>query len=136
MLFGIFLCLQAVFTGCSGNADDEQVSGSDLPSELQGLQGDWSSPATNESHSCHATFSGFTLRLNYKEGEGDLFKKNVSFKEIDQQRDLLIMYDDAGAWSYKLHEKDAGQELELEFYSETHAAWVEVCLQRDAQQMF
>ena len=127
-------CL-AAFSGCSRPADQEVAAEAALRSDVQTMQGAWCAAATNEYSMCNVIIEGYTIRLQYRKTPDDeLLKKNVSIMTLDQQRSMLVMYNDAGAWSYGWEKRPEGDLLLLEFFDSVDREWARVRLMRNPKQ--
>jgi len=130
---GMVACLLLGGVGC-GRPQADQGSASeadlDLPADLRAMQGEWSAIETNEHAACSINIAGYTIRMCYQKAVDDpLLKTNISIMEIDQQKKILVMHNNEGAWTYNLQEEHEAY-LFIEFFSAATHKWVHVCMKR------
>lgn len=136
--YSLFFILVIMFflmlvIGCS---ESESVATDPYPEmsrELRNLQGTWVPATTNCCDTSTAIFTGYTIRIRYKQNaESPLLKHNVSIERVDAARQLLVLNGGTKAWPFYHRSEDGTELLDIEFFSQT--GWQSAFLKRDQDQ--
>ncbi|VGO22280.1 hypothetical protein SCARR_04362 [Pontiella sulfatireligans] len=129
--FLILFLAAATFYGCGNDETgaDASETAEAYPADLQRMQGQWQAVSTNVFCMCEAIIVGPTIRLRYQlTPDSSVLKRNVSIRNVDEARKMLVMYDGLGAWTYDLRPADGAEGLELRFFDEINREWAQVLL--------
>jgi hypothetical protein len=119
LLFGSLALVAVCLAGCSDQSNVQEPAVPELPGMLGRLQGEWVPLGTNGCTSnCLVSIDGRSVRVRYQEAPGTTsVRESALIDRIDEQRRLLVINGETGAWKYKYGTEGGAEHLELEFFS-------------------